>query len=78
MTAAKTRMTVLLLALATACATAGGKGAKRDAVLLNAAAALVVVGRAKDLRDGVAQAAAALDAGRAAQLVERLRKESHA
>jgi anthranilate phosphoribosyltransferase len=57
---------------------AGGKGPKRDAVLLNAAAALVVAGRARDLRDGVAQATSALDDGRAAQLVERLRKESHA
>jgi anthranilate phosphoribosyltransferase len=57
---------------------AGAKGPKRDAVLLNAAAALVVAGRTRELRDGVTQATAALDEGRAAQLVERLRKESHA
>ena len=44
---------------------AGAPGPRRDVVLLNAAAALVVAGRAKDLRDGVRQAAAAIDDGRA-------------
>ncbi len=50
---------------------AGGTGPKRDVVLLNAAAALVVAGRAKDLRAGVRQAAAAIDDGRARALLER-------
>ena len=43
----------------------GAKGAYRDAVLLNAAAALVVAGRTSDLKDGVAQAASSLDSGAA-------------
>lgn len=43
----------------------GATGAYRDAVLLNAAAALVVAGRANDLRDGVARAAASIDSGAA-------------
>lgn len=43
----------------------GAPGAYRDAVLLNAAAALVVAGRAGDLRDGVARAAASIDSGAA-------------
>ncbi len=44
---------------------AGAPGAPRDAVLLNAAAALTVCGRADDLPQGVAQAAEAIDTGRA-------------
>ncbi|MEX2205149.1 MAG: anthranilate phosphoribosyltransferase [Myxococcota bacterium] len=50
---------------------AGEKGAKRDAVLLNSAAALCVAGRARDLREGAALAAEALDSGRAAAVLER-------
>ncbi len=42
---------------------AGQPGAKRDFVLLNAAAALVVGGRADDLREGVALATESLDSG---------------
>ena len=42
-----------------------GGGALRDVVLLNSAAALVVAGRAEDLRAGVALAARALDSGAA-------------
>jgi anthranilate phosphoribosyltransferase len=52
----------------------GAPGPKRDVVLLNAAAALVVAGRATSLREGVAQAAAAIDDGRARQLLERVRE----
>ena len=48
---------------------AGERGPRRDAVLLNAAAALVVAGRAENVRDGVAQAAEAVDSGRAANLL---------
>jgi anthranilate phosphoribosyltransferase len=51
---------------------AGGKGAVRDAVVLNAAAALCVGERAATLEEGAALAAASLDSGRAAQLLERL------
>ncbi len=53
---------------------AGAPGPKRDVVLLNAAAALVVAGRAQDLRDGVKQAAAAIDDGRARALLDRARE----
>jgi anthranilate phosphoribosyltransferase len=52
----------------------GARGPKRDVVLLNAAAALLVAGRATDLRDGVAQAAAAIDDGRAKRLLDRVRE----
>jgi anthranilate phosphoribosyltransferase len=45
---------------------AGAPGAYRDAVLLNAAAALVVAGRADALRAGVEMARESLDSGRAA------------
>jgi anthranilate phosphoribosyltransferase len=41
-------------------------------VLLNAAAALLVAGRAADLREGVRQAAEAIDAGRASALLDRV------
>jgi anthranilate synthase/phosphoribosyltransferase len=53
---------------------AGTPGPRRDVVLLNAAAGLVVAGRARDLRDGVRQAAAAIDDGRARARLERLRE----
>ena len=43
---------------------AGERGARRDAVVLNAGAALVAAGVADDLREGVAAAAAAIDDGR--------------
>ncbi len=51
---------------------AGASGPLRDVVLLNSAAALVVAGRAEDLRAGAAMAAAAIDAGRARQVLDRL------
>ena len=47
--------------------------ARRDVVLLNAAACLLVAGRAEDLRDGIEQAAAALKTGAVWALLERLR-----
>src|SRR5438094_831943 len=50
----------------------GERGPGRDVVCLNAAAALVVAGRAADLREGAAFAAAAIDRGRASALLERL------
>jgi len=52
----------------------GIPGPRRDVVLLNAAAALVVAGRARDLKEGAAQAAAAIDDGRAKAQLERLRE----
>ncbi len=51
----------------------GERGPRRDVVLLNAAAALVVAGRAADLREGVAVAAGAIDSGAAGRVIERLR-----
>jgi len=49
---------------------AGEAGAYRDAVLLNAGAALVVAGEAADLRDGVEEAAEAIDKGLAKALLD--------
>jgi anthranilate phosphoribosyltransferase len=43
----------------------GEQGAYRDIVTLNAGAALMVAGQAKDIKEGVALAAAALDSGAA-------------
>ncbi|MBB5713947.1 anthranilate phosphoribosyltransferase [Sphingomonas aerophila] len=49
----------------------GEQGPYRDAVLLNAAAALVVAGRVTALADGARQAAEALDCGQANALLDR-------
>jgi anthranilate phosphoribosyltransferase len=51
---------------------AGARGAKRDAVVLNAAAAMVTAGHADDLREGLELAANAIDDGRAADRLEEL------
>ena len=51
----------------------GERGPRRDVVLLNASAALVVAGKAEDLRAGVELAARAIDSGGASSVVERLR-----
>jgi anthranilate phosphoribosyltransferase len=50
--------------------------AGRAAAILNAGAALYVSGRAADFKDGVVQAAAALDTGAAARALARLRNAS--
>ena len=50
----------------------GAPGAYRDAVLLNAAAGLTVVGRAADLKAGVEIAADSLDSGAAKAKIEAL------
>jgi len=50
----------------------GAKGALREVVLFNSAAALVVAGRAEDLRAGIAMAATAIDSGAARQVLDRL------
>jgi anthranilate phosphoribosyltransferase len=52
----------------------GAPGAYRDAVLLNAAAALTVAGHASDLRAGVAQAAESIDSGAARAKIAALAK----
>lgn len=51
----------------------GAPGAYRDCVLLNAAAALIVAGRAQTLRDGVALATRSLDGRAALDVLRRLR-----
>jgi anthranilate phosphoribosyltransferase len=48
----------------------GEAGAYRDAVLLNAAAALMVAGEARDWKDGVEEAAEAIDKGLAKALLD--------
>ncbi len=50
----------------------GEQSAYRDTVLLNAGAALVVAGKAKTLKDGVALAAASIDEGKAKARLEQL------
>ncbi len=50
----------------------GAPGAYRDAVLLNAAAALVVAGHAQDLKQGVAQARESIDSGAARAKIDAL------
>lgn len=51
---------------------AGQPGAYRDVALLNAAAALVVAGRAKDLKEGMALGTRSLDEGAAAERLKQL------
>jgi len=51
---------------------AGGRGAARDVVLLNAGAALLVSGRVARLADGLAAAAAAIDSGAARRTLDAL------
>ena len=50
----------------------GEPGAFRDIVLLSSAAALIVAGKAADLKDGAAMAAAAVDGGKARATLARL------
>ena len=52
---------------------AGAPGAYRDCVLLNAAAGLIVAGRAATLAEGAALARTAIDSGAAAAVLQRLR-----
>ncbi|MFN5996986.1 MAG: anthranilate phosphoribosyltransferase [Paracoccaceae bacterium] len=56
----------------------GAPGAYRDAVLLNAAAALVVADKAGTLRDGVALARESIDSGAARSKVDALRRLTNA
>jgi anthranilate phosphoribosyltransferase len=50
----------------------GAKGAFRDAVLLNSAAALLVAGKVPSLPEGVALAAQSIDSGAAAAKIAQL------
>ena len=56
----------------------GEPGARRDVVLLNAAAGLVAAGRVPDLAEGIDLAALTIDAGLATELLEGLRAERRA
>ena len=58
-------------------ALSGMESPHRDAVLLNAAAGLVIAGKADDLAHGVAQAREAIDSGRAHSLLQKLILLSH-
>lgn len=51
---------------------AGEKGPKRDAVLLNAGAALYIAGKSKSMKEGIQMAAALIDSGRAAETLDKL------
>ena len=52
----------------------GERGARRDVVVLNAAAALMAAGKTADLRSGMELAAAAIDTGVVLDRLERLQK----
>lgn len=55
----------------------GERGAKRDAVLLNAGAGLYIAGRAPSLLEGVAYAARLIDSGDAMAKLEAFQRESN-
>ena len=52
-------------------------GAKRSAILLNAAGALVVGGKADDFRTGIDLASELIDGGAAAEKLQELREMSN-
>ena len=56
----------------------GEKGARREVVLLNAAAATVAAGSAQDFREGLALAARSIDSGAAGRALDRLVRTSAA
>ena len=56
----------------------GESGVRRDVVLLNAGAALLVAGVVEQLEEGIERAALTIDAGLATELLERLRVERRA
>ena len=52
----------------------GAKGARRDIVLVNAAAGLLAAGRAADLRSALLMAEESIDSRRALRVLEKLQK----
>jgi anthranilate phosphoribosyltransferase len=54
---------------------AGVLGARRDIVLVNAAAALLACGKANGMRDAVQMAAESIDSGRAANVLKKLQEK---
>jgi len=56
---------------------AGEKGARRNVILINSAAALVTAGKANDIRDGIKIAEAAIDSGAAAEKLSALAEFTH-
>ncbi|MGN0611913.1 MAG: anthranilate phosphoribosyltransferase, partial [Ruminiclostridium sp.] len=50
----------------------GAKGHKRNAVLMNAGAALYIGGKADSLKDGIALAADIIDSGKALVVLDKL------
>lgn len=50
----------------------GEKGPKRDAVLMNAGAALYIGGKAETMKDGVVLAAEIIDSGKALEILQKL------
>jgi anthranilate phosphoribosyltransferase len=56
----------------------GERGPCRDVVLLNAAASLFIAGRVSAVREGLAQAGAAVDSGNAARTLEAMIRASQA
>lgn len=50
----------------------GAKGHKRNAVLMNAGAALYIGGKAETLKDGIALAAEIIDSGKALETLDKL------
>jgi anthranilate phosphoribosyltransferase len=55
----------------------GEKGTKRDIVLINTAAALMVAGRSNDMKTAVSLAEETIDSGKAAAKLEEIRKVSN-
>lgn len=55
----------------------GEKGAKRDAVLLNAGAAIYLAGKAAAIEDGVKLAAELIDSGKALEQLEKFVNKSN-
>ncbi len=55
----------------------GGKGPKRNAVLLNAGASLYIAGKAESFEDGVKLAAELIDSGKALETLEKVIKVSN-
>lgn len=54
----------------------GGKGPKRDIVLLNVAAALIAGNKSEDFNDGIKKASEAIDSGAAREKLEEVKKTS--